>query len=248
MAFLPQGYQAPRSSNNFMKLQDGENKIRILSAPILGWEDWIDMKPVRFQMENKPARSFDPKKPVKHFWAFIVWNHNEEAIQILHVTQASIRNAIEALCNDQDWGAPYFYDIKIVKKGEKMDTEYLVNPTPHKPTDKYLVEMFNEKRCNLNAIFDNVDPFDKEHSEYTPGIFNETPDFTFDDTITSEQALELQTVLAQCDEAYRSKVYEFLRKNHNVKDLTDMSPDVYNRVSAAAIKKLESMAVSEEML
>lgn len=70
IAFLPIGYEAPKSSNFYMKLQDGENKIRILTQPILGWEDWIENKPFRYRMENKPKKSFDPKKPLRHFLEF----------------------------------------------------------------------------------------------------------------------------------------------------------------------------------
>src|SRR5215510_11210672 len=94
--FLPQDYQAPKTSNFYMKLQEGENKFRILTQPILGWEDWLDKKPVRYTFDNKPTKSFDPKKPVKHFWSMVVWNYNEEQIQILHITQATIRSSIEA--------------------------------------------------------------------------------------------------------------------------------------------------------
>ena len=88
MNFLPDDYKSPKSSNHYMKLQDGENKIRILTQPILGWEDWHDKKPVRYKMNEKPAKSYDPKKAIRHFWSFIVCNYNEEQIQILHLTQA----------------------------------------------------------------------------------------------------------------------------------------------------------------
>lgn len=103
MNFLPENYTTPKTSNSYMKLQDGENKFRILSSPIIGWEDWLDKKPVRFRFNEKPNKSIDPKKPLRHFWAFIVWNYMEEKIQILQVTQATIRNCIEALCKDTDW-------------------------------------------------------------------------------------------------------------------------------------------------
>ena len=88
MSFLPQDYTSPKSFNNYMKLQEGENKIRILSRPIIGWEDWLNNKPIRFRMSEKPAKPVDAKKPIKHFWAFVVWNYAEEQIQILHLTQA----------------------------------------------------------------------------------------------------------------------------------------------------------------
>jgi hypothetical protein len=46
--FLPEGYEVPKSGGNYMKLKQGPNKFRILSAPIIGWEYWSeDRKPVR---------------------------------------------------------------------------------------------------------------------------------------------------------------------------------------------------------
>lgn len=82
---------------------------------------------------------------------------NEEQIQILHLSQVTIRNNIEALCHDTDWGAPFFYDIKIIKKGEGTGTEYVFNPLPHKPLASYIIEFFNKRPCYLEAIFDTAD-------------------------------------------------------------------------------------------
>lgn len=168
MSFLPEDYRSPNASNGYMKLQDGENRIRILSKPILGWEDWHEKKPVRYKMNEKPSKSYDEKKPMKHFWSFIVFNYVEERIQIMHVTQASIRKSIETLVKDSDWGDPYGYDIKITKSGSGMETEYTVNPVPHKPVDPYIVGEFKANRCNLQALFTGEDPFSPYHENYTP--------------------------------------------------------------------------------
>lgn len=166
MSFLPENYEAPKSSNNYLKLQDGENRIRILSRPIIGWEDWTpEKKPIRFRMEDKPSKSIDPKKPVRHFWSFVVFNVIEGKIQIMNVTQASIRKSIEGLSKDADWGSPYEYDIKIIKSGEGIDTEYVVNPVPHKPLLKEIVDAFDEMPCNLEALFTNDDPFSRDQIE-----------------------------------------------------------------------------------
>jgi hypothetical protein len=161
MDFLPEDYEAPKTSGYYMKLQDGENRLRILSRPVLGWEDWKDKKPVRFKMNEKPETPFDPEKPIKHFWAMVVWNYNDSQIQILQINQAGIRKAIENLSKDGDWGAPYGYDIKIVRKGEKINTEYSVNPVPHKTLDSSIEKMFRDRPINLQALFMNADPFDK---------------------------------------------------------------------------------------
>lgn len=170
MEFLPTNYETPKASNNYLKLLDGENRIRILSKPIIGWEDWKDSKPIRYRLEEKP-KPFDPKKPVKHFWSFIVHNVMEDRIQIMHVTQATIRRSLEALVRDPDWGAPYNYDIKINRSGEGMDTEYHINPVPHKKVEDRVIQMFKETPCNLDALFVGDDPF-AEWASYTP-IFSE---------------------------------------------------------------------------
>jgi hypothetical protein len=76
--FVPDGYKVPKGSGNYMKLQDGANKFRILTAPIIGWEYW--------NAENKPVRSRERWSSIpadarldegafkpKHFWAFVVY-------------------------------------------------------------------------------------------------------------------------------------------------------------------------------
>lgn len=160
--FLPQGYEAPKSQGqNYVKLEKGENKIRILSKPIIGWLDWKDNKPLRFPMNEKPTKPIDPDKPIKHFWAFVVWSYNTNSIAIMEITQATIQHAIQALSKDQDWGNPFRYDIKIIKSGEKLDTEYTVNPVPHKPVTAEVQNAFMLKgEIKLTNLFSGGDPFE----------------------------------------------------------------------------------------
>lgn len=206
-SFLPEDYEAPTTAGNYMKLLPGENKIRILSAPILGWEDWtLEKKPIRFRYKEKPSKSIDPARPVKHFWAMIVWNYKEERIQILQITQASIRNALQALYENEDWGAPYFYDIKITKKGEKVETEYNVAPSPHKPVTEEIKSAFHSKPINLEALFDGADPFaDVEH--YTAGIFEDkdAPLLQKEPTLSIEQQTAVIDLIGE-DEALATRI------------------------------------------
>ena len=168
--FLPTDYMAPRLNESYTKLANGVNKIRILSCPIVGWEDWIDQKPVRYRMDDKPKNWNDIKNPGKHFWSMLIWNYQEEVIQILHITQVTIRKAIEDLSNDSDWGAPFFYDIKITREGVLKQTEYAVNPLPHKDLDKHVEEVFKATPCFLEALFLGEDPFGTWET-YTEGVF-----------------------------------------------------------------------------
>lgn len=238
MSFLPEDYKTPKNSYNYMKLQDGENKIRILSSPIMGWEDWIEKRPIRYHMDNRPSKSYDPKKPVRHFWAMIVWNYLEERIQILHITQATIRTNIEALCKDSEWGTPFFYDIKIIRKGEGTDTEYMVNPLPHKPLNPMIKIKFHENPCNLDALFDNGDPF-AESEKYTDGVFDpntlstdilqEKPKV---EKITPKQSEELEAIFMECD----PKAYLAIMNALKLKTMQDVPANLFDRMKAKAMQ------------
>lgn len=175
--FLPPDYQPPETANDsYMKLEDGENLIRILSSPVLGWEDWDENKhPVRFKFDKKPDKSICEARPIRHSWSFIVWNYNKKKIQILHICQATIRNAICYLCNNEKWGNPCNYDIFIDRKGIGQRTKYQVSPRPKEPLSEYIMEEFYRKPCNLEALFTGGDPFAVHWKNYTPAAFEKIP-------------------------------------------------------------------------
>jgi hypothetical protein len=234
MNFLPDNYEAPKTTNYYFKLQDGENKIRILSKPIIGWEDWDNNKPVRFTLDNKPTFSIDPDKPVKHFWAFIVYNYCENEIQVMQVTQATIRNAIEALCKDTDWGAPFFYDIKIHKTGEKVNTKYTVNPTPHKPLEPYITKAFYARRCCLEAMFQNLDPFALDYKHYTELASSENIIEKPSNGIAQKDLDELTDMFEKCDPVYKKELLDSLKNMPTpVQSIKDIPATLYDRIKKA---------------
>jgi hypothetical protein len=156
--FMPEGYEVP-SSSNYLKLQPGDNKFRIVSKPIIGWLDWEDKKPLRFHMQNKPQSSIDPAKPIKHFWAMSVWDYKSNKVSILEITQKTIQTAIEGLARNTDWGSPLNYDLTINKSGSGMDTEYAVIPIPPKPLPEEIQTVVIGTQVNLEALFEGKDPF-----------------------------------------------------------------------------------------
>jgi hypothetical protein len=166
--FLPNDYEVPSSGSNYMKFEQGENKFRILSSPILGWEYWLDegnsRKPIRTPID-KPFTTLqieDPDK-IKHFWAMVVYNYNEKKIQILEITQKGIQKTLRALAKDEDWGSPVMtYDIVVTKTGEKMETKYEVLPKPAKKIDPGIVQLYEDMHINLKALFEGKDPFASE--------------------------------------------------------------------------------------
>ena len=175
--FLPTTYEVPVKPSNYMKFQDGDNRFRILSSPILGYEWWVDQdgnpkakgdkivkgdKPVRVPMAGPVPES--AIETARHFWAMKVWNYQEKMVQILELTQASIQKPLKALARDEDWGSPVDkYDIVVNKTGEKLDTEYQLTPKPAKKMDEAIKELCDNTPVNLNALYDGEDPFMTEH-------------------------------------------------------------------------------------
>ena len=170
MSFLPKDYKVPGSSNNYMKFEQGENLLRILSNPILGWEWWTsdtnnEGKEVRTphkvkEEEGVPMDAIDADgRGVKHFWAMVVWNYQVKKVQILEITQKGIQKAIRALEKSKGWGDPKNYDLSITKTGEKLETEYSVMPVPPTELDKDIVKKFKETKVDLEALYKGDDPF-----------------------------------------------------------------------------------------
>lgn len=178
--FLPSDYKEPVMSN-YMSFEQGENKFRVLSKPIIGWEYWVDVfengkqvfqngkpkrTPVRVRQLNEVPMEFqnspDRQKQPKHFWAMVVWNYGAERIQVLEITQKRIRESLKTLFADPDWGAPFGYDIAIKKEGEGLSTEYQTNPKPKKELDSEISKLYRESNVNLEALFEGADPFSGE--------------------------------------------------------------------------------------
>ena len=161
--FLPEG---GNEVSNYLKFQDGENRFRILSSAIVGWEYWNEdkngnRKPTRKRLnEDLIIDEIQEPDKVKKFWAFIVWNYKDEAIQILEITQKGIKQAIQSLINNKKYGSPVDkYDITINRIGIGLSTKYSVLPDPPEPTDKKIKEAFKNKPINLEALFAGENPF-----------------------------------------------------------------------------------------
>ena len=170
MTFLPSTYSVPEGSGNYMRLEKGTNRIRILTSPILGNEYWTtkDGKrfPVRKQMGvNIPVSDLEINDKTgeldmpKHFWAMVVWNVKTDKAQILEITQKRIQKAIEAMSKSKDWGDPTQYDIEIEREGEKFETTYTVRPCPKEKFDAGKAQMVKDMNIQLEVLFDGGDPF-----------------------------------------------------------------------------------------
>lgn len=158
--FLPQEYSTPVSGGHYAKINDGENKFRILSKPLLGWVGWKDKKPLRFKYNAKPDMAFDEGKTARHFWALIVWDYADKAIKVLEITQATVQQAIMDLSRSEHWGAPWEYDIIISKTGRDKNTKYNVLPLGKKKVGEEVYKAAMDTPVYLDSLFvPGADPF-----------------------------------------------------------------------------------------
>lgn len=161
--WLPDNYEVPKSGGGgYMKFEDGTNKFRVLSNPKMGWEYWTaDNKPVRLREKpkEKPADMREDSK-IKHFWALVVWNYKEKAVQILQITQATIQRDIGDLVVNPVWGSPTQYDLIVIRRGEGLETKYTTQSEPHKLTPPEILNSYESMNINLDALFEGKDPFE----------------------------------------------------------------------------------------
>lgn len=182
--FLPEGYKVPKAPSNYMKFEKGKNKFRVAGSAIIGYVYWTtDNKPSRVKTQPvgvpvgiKLNDDGTPQK-INHFWAFPVLVktniENEETgemeeadvIKILEITQKTVQSEIQDLIANEDWGTPQGYDITVNRKGDKLTTEYTVQPSPHKELTESQKKAIEMTKINLNALFDNGDPFDGMNPE-----------------------------------------------------------------------------------
>jgi hypothetical protein len=64
-------------------------------------------------------------------YAWVVWNLDEEEAQILQLSVTTFRQ-LKALAEDEDYGDPTEYPIKITRSGSGTETKYQITPSPKK--------------------------------------------------------------------------------------------------------------------
>lgn len=170
MTWLPPDYEEVKPPSQFVKIENGKTKLRIMTEPKMGWCGWPDAsgaKPVRRPLGLGPwtkeeLAALGIVRQPKFFWLFVIFNYDEEVFQCWECDKVTIRDQIETFFKDSTWGDPRGYDLTIEKSGEMMDTKYNVIPTPPKKLDAQITSEFAELKYDLDKVFEGGYPFDVE--------------------------------------------------------------------------------------
>ncbi len=169
-AWVPEDYSVPTGGSPFMKFEDGDNVVRIMSKPTFGWELWIDNKPLRRkdkteftkeELAKADINSFSGERSrPQHFWALPVWNYAAKAIQLLQINQSSIQSQLLGLVRNPKWGALDKYDVNILKGKQGQQTKYTVQPEPPTALDAEIAEAWKSVTLHMDEYFTGGRPLE----------------------------------------------------------------------------------------
>lgn len=118
----------PPSSGSYMKLKQGENKIRIVSEAEVYGKHYINKKGIVCLGKEECPHCMDGDKP-KPAWLFWVIDRTDGAIKLLEVGYSVVAK-IKTLAQSEDYHFETMpdFDLTITKTGESLETEYDVIP------------------------------------------------------------------------------------------------------------------------
>lgn len=112
MTSIYSSYTPPTQSGGFLKIEDGKTVVlRIASEPVI------------FQSEYKGNLSTR--------YAWVVYNMTEDAAQIFSQSARFFSN-LAVLANDDEYGDPTEYNIKVTRNGTDTNTTYTIVASPKK--------------------------------------------------------------------------------------------------------------------
>jgi hypothetical protein len=146
--FLPKEYK-PKGRGQFMKLEAGENKIRILEKALPGFIWWKNKKPNRVLKEEDVTKGAEN---VKTFWLLKVWDYKTEQVAVLEITQSTIIGSMFEYYATDEYGDMRNYDVKINKEGSGKQTRYSVVAMPPKEMEGYIKEASDNSDITYNYL------------------------------------------------------------------------------------------------
>ena len=148
------------SKSDFMRLEEGENTVRIMGNPIQFYIHWCHGPDNSKRKFNSPV---DDPSMVRRLedsgfkrtarWFIKVLDRRDNEFKALEIGP-QIYNGIKSLYNNQRWGKVTAYDITITKAPKGTQPLYSVTPNPKEalPSDlKSKFQDFND-RVNLEKI------------------------------------------------------------------------------------------------
>lgn len=164
-----QNFVAPTldiSEGAYLKFEEGDNRFRIVSPVIAGYEGWnrsadtpkVFRQETKFTGSQTKEHGFEDGKQ-KQFFGFIAWDYRGERWTTVSISQASLRKGLHSYFTDAEYGDPSKYDIVVKRSGSGIGTEYQVMA---KPPKKFVAADPSDLEYKLEELFIGGDPLNPE--------------------------------------------------------------------------------------
>lgn len=172
---------APKSSGDYLKLEDGANKIRIVTPPTVAGKHWIGNKAVWCVGKDSGCAGCQAEDP-KARYLFNVIDRKDGKIKLAEFGW-SIVDAIIGFQESEDYGFKAEdlppYDLTINKTGKGLETEYTVLParqntllTPAEQSEVAALKPISEFVEAMKGKAPKVDPSTIPFGEEFPSALN----------------------------------------------------------------------------
>jgi hypothetical protein len=151
-------WNSDSSASLFMKLDEGDNTVRILSNPIQYYETWVTDANGKKRSFNTPTESPELVRKLEDAgfkrttkWMFKVLDRSDNKLKIMKVG-SQIMKGVTTLYENKKWGPLHKYDITI-RRGRPNDKPlYTVVPEPVEPLDKSFKAQFDDFNERIDVM------------------------------------------------------------------------------------------------
>lgn len=153
----------PDMGGSWLKFEEGTTTLRLLSHSYTYRTHWDNKEKKSYDCEGEGCKWCAKGNQPRNRWAYLVLVRDKKApaIKVMEVGW-SVFGTILELANDEDYGDPREYDIKVTRKGSGLDTEYTVIPGKDKKFNKK--EEVLTKDLDIDKATNRLLGFYKENS------------------------------------------------------------------------------------
>lgn len=231
----------------FIHKNPGTYKIRILPAnPISGVQYWThEDKVVRVRGVAEVVKDYlnrsRPGEGPKQFYGYIVYNYDEESVQVWTFSQFSISRKLEEF--ERQTGDITSFDIEIVKSIDEGIEEYKVTMLEPSPISSHILERLALLKIDLEMLFSTIEnPHPISSEVFVDVLFEPENKVTDINQVSIEEVSEPVAALVKKIKSFTTLAeYESWNANYDteLKKLGDISRHEFAIIENACLAKQE---------
>jgi hypothetical protein len=155
---VSEGSAASGMKNDFMKLDVGKSRVRIMGNPVQFYIHWLDTPDGKKRKVNSPIGDAKLVRKLEDAgfkrrprWMIKVLDRANNEFKLLEIG-SQIYNGIKTLYLDEDWGPVTGYDITIERGTPGTQPLYRVTPRPKSPLESSFREDFNKFNDRVDML------------------------------------------------------------------------------------------------